>query len=624
MHGYKFNERLAEMIDFSPDKVLEVIARHEPAFLKDDTISSWAKLDPANAKLRHMVSDLLDAGLWRLLWIPPTLPYWPLEGPFEGKQAFTKTLLFSAWNVVPEVVSAILSYEAERRMVGQGGLVKGYKDQQGELLRFTKSETGAPSARRLLWLLLPCLTLADRAHPLEAPRGQDRREWTRQQVESLLAAAELLAPREGGIDDRWEWAAPLLLDPGLRGFLQAWRNDELSGLSGETLLKPYREALDSHLDELLNLDISGLGPQPPGLAELVTDAALGSPAILALRCLKTAGVSDDARRRLATVIAHAFWRLFNQPAVISLLRQLPLETGASHDDTKYWRRVLHYCRQGNLQAVLDEQWHLLWEQHAWSSAADPAETAAQCARALVDATPPRRSRVHARFFRSSSGNVVKENEIRIRTIFALRFGHLRGEDDSQISQDAVRAAFNSPFRPFVLTSTSIGQEGLDFHPWCHRLVHWDLPGNPVDLEQREGRVHRYKGHAVRRNVTAAHGQQALSDWSPGDDIWERIFKLADYAARDATESDLMPYWIAPGDYRVQRHVPLLPYTREVEAFERLKRQLAAYRVVFGQPRQEELITLLGQAELDAQLSGWAVDLRPPPVSNSSSGENGGS
>ncbi len=63
--------------------------------------------------------------------------------------------------------------------------------------------------------------------------------------------------------------------------------------------------------------------------------------------------------------------------------------------------------------------------------------------------------------------------------------------------------YNSPFRPFLLTSTSTGQEGLDFYPWCHRLVHWNLPGNPVDLEQREGHVHWYKGHAVR------HWQEVL-------------------------------------------------------------------------------------------------------------------
>jgi len=64
--------------------------------------------------------------------------------------------------------------------------------------------------------------------------------------------------------------------------------------------------------------------------------------------------------------------------------------------------------------------------------------------------------------------------------------------------------------------------------------------------------------------------------------------VAGEAARAEGESDLIPFWIAPGDFRVQRHVPLLPYSREVEAIKRLRRQLAAYRVVFGQPRQEEL------------------------------------
>ena len=201
-------------------------------------------------------------------------------------------------------------------------------------------------------------------------------------------------------------------------------------------------------------------------------------------------------------------------------------------------------------------------------------------------------------------------------MFALRFGHVRTDDGEHISQDAVRAAFNSPFRPFVLTSTSIGQEGLDFHPWCHRLVHWNLPGNPVDLEQREGRIHRYKGHAVRRNVAASHGLDAFVSWSAGDDIWRLIFELADKAARDESASDLVPHWIAPGEHRVERHVPQLPYTAEVEAFDRLKRQLAAYRVVFGQPRQEELVTLLDRAGLDvARLRDWAVDLSPPGIQN---------
>ena len=97
-----------------------------------------------------------------------------------------------------------------------------------------------------------------------------------------------------------------------------------------------------------------------------------------------------------------------------------------------------------------------------------------------------------------------------------------------------------------------------------------------------------------------------------------MFELADKAARADHESDLVPHWIAPGEHRVERHVPQLPYTTEIEAFDRLKRQLAAYRVVFGQPRQEELVTLLDRSGVDVtRLRDWAVDLSPPVTPRSS-------
>jgi Helicase conserved C-terminal domain len=91
----------------------------------------------------------------------------------------------------------------------------------------------------------------------------------------------------------------------------------------------------------------------------------------------------------------------------------------------------------------------------------------------------------------SSGKLTIDNQ---RARFAMRYGDERGgeREKAQLRKEAVRAVFNSPFWPFVLATTSIGQEGLDFHPYCHAVVHWNLPSNPVDLEQREGRVHRYK------------------------------------------------------------------------------------------------------------------------------------
>ena len=616
MHGYRFNERLDEAIH-TPDKMVDALQQHDAAFLKAEVLRSWGSLAPGHAKLRELAGELIDQGLWRLLWMPPTLPYWPLEGPFEGKEKATKRLLFSAWNMVPDVVSAVLSYEAERLMVG--GRLESYENldrEQRPLLRLTQSTSGVRSRHRLLLLLLPCLPVADRAHPLDAPAGQDRRAWVRARVEDLLADPGLPNPQDGSIDDRWEWAAPLLLDPGLSGVLRAWRDEELPGSpDGKPLLPPNPEVFGAYVDDLLAIDPRSLGRRPPELEELLTDLALGAPAILAARSLSgVANVGDGTRRRLGVLIADAFWRLFNRPAVIALLRQLAPAT-AARDESAYWRLVLRYCQQGNLQAVLDEQWHMLWDQESWSEAADADETATKCARKLVQVVHPARARVHGQFFRAergASGATVEVDELRFRTVFALRFGHVKTDDGAHVSQDAVRAAFNSPFRPFVLASTSIGQEGLDFHPWCHRLIHWNLPGNPVDLEQREGRIHRYKGHAVRRNVAAAHAEDALASWRAGDDIWRLMFELADRAARAARESDLVPHWIAPGDHRVQRHVPQLPYTAEIEAFDRLKRQLAAYRVVFGQPRQEELVTLLDRSGVDVtRLRDWAVDLSPP-------------
>lgn len=616
MHGYKFNERLHETSLRAPDRIVRVLKEHSGAFLQQEQVNAWRGMDPANAKLREMTQHLLDTGLWKLLWMPPTVPYWPLDGAYRDQEGQTKSLLFSAYNVVPDVISAVLSYEAERRMMGdQMQTYQNPDGRQSGLLRFTQAQNGKRSRHRLLHLLMPCLTLAEQAHPLSAPAGVDRRVWIRDKVEAMLRDPALPDPREGEVDDRWETAVLLLLDPDLRPFLEQWRDADAGedGAVGD-LPKPNPDVMARHLDDLLSLDPADLGRRPDGLAELVTDIALGAPGVLAARTLLQAKLDNHSCRVLSVQIANAFWKLFNRPAVIKLLQQLSAEhSDSGSEDTFYWRMVLGYCADGNLQAVLDEAWHLVWEQHAWSDKEPLESIARKCVSDLTTSIEPRPSRVHAHFYKANGSGGLEKEVIRLRTVLALRFGNVT-KDEGALSQDAVRAAFNSPFRPFVLASTSIGQEGLDFHPWCHRLIHWNLPGNPVDMEQREGRVHRYKGHAVRKNVAQRHAAAAFSDWKPGEDLWSAMFSRANADARASGVSELVPYWMAPGDCRVHRHVPLLPYTREVKAFERLKRQLAAYRVVFGQPRQEELITLLERSDIQTgNLDDWAIDLTPRPI-----------
>ncbi len=273
--------------------------------------------------------------------------------------------------------------------------------------------------------------------------------------------------------------------------------------------------------------------------------------------------------------------------------------------------MLEYAHAGGLQAVLDEYAHLLRE--SLGVAALPAKAIAEkIGEELISAITIRAASLRIdevtapRYAREIK---LKPEPMRIR--FAMRFGDERFDEEapgagdgasSGTRKERVRKAFNSPFWPFVLVSTSVGQEGLDFHHYCHAITHWNLPSNPVDLEQREGRIHRYKGHAVRKNVAAAFAAEALRH--EDSDAWETAFELG-RTGRSVQENDLVPYWLFPGDAKIERHVPALPFSREVERLYELRRTLAIYRMVFGQSRQEDLITyLLAQIPEDNGKRSW--------------------
>jgi hypothetical protein len=295
--------------------------------------------------------------------------------------------------------------------------------------------------------------------------------------------------------------------------------------------------------------------------------------------------------------------LANQPEATTVIR-------LAYPDEPYWRGVMAYAADGNIQAVLDEYAHLLRDLRGLFDAAPDVATV-ELADAIRGSLTIRTSAIRVDDIRVAD-HTITLTQRPFRTHFAMRFGAETTEDGAKAQrEDAVRQAFNSPFRPFVLASTSIGQEGLDFHPYCHAVVHWNLPSNPVDLEQREGRVHRYKGHAIRKNVAAACGAEALSQ--PGGDVWARLFDLARERS-DSTHRGLSPYWVFPGVTSVERHVPALPLSRDQAQLDALRRSLAVYRMVFGQPRQDDLMAYLlarvGEEELERLRGLLQIDLAP--------------
>lgn len=116
--------------------------------------------------------------------------------------------------------------------------------------------------------------------------------------------------------------------------------------------------------------------------------------------------------------------------------------------------------------------------------------------------------------------------------------------------------------------------------------HWNLPPSPVDLEQREGRVHRYHGHAVRKNIAEVVGAEALAatrDAVIGGtrlDPWDAAYTMAD--ERYGEGDGLVPHWVFDrGAARILRQVATLPFSRDEERFISLRAALTVYRMVFG-------------------------------------------
>lgn len=639
MLDYKLKSRFTEQVQDDGEAIAPLIAADDHVVAPGELLRGKAPLDPPHARLRWLLDDTVGRGLWKLLWMPPAFPYYQLGEPFASlaEQGVTKRLVFSAWRVVPRAIAALLSYEAERRMLepvsAEYPSLDAAREKVSEPLKFSGSD-GRLTGMSALGILYPSFALASLADPLDPyyrragghlPTCDELLAAIQRRLEPLVA--ELVRARgseSGPADESWYWAAPMLLDRAVdAAAADAWlaRPDAArQWIVGADEAESDREDeyrwWVAHVRRAVEVVTGGerLGRAPDDLLEIVSTIALASPGVAALRSVSRVTGGESAQRRdfvrdAAGAIAWSLRNLFNLPESTALIRAL-------YPRDAYWLAVVEYCAAGGLQAVLDEYQHVLPEFVGFVG--DDAERIApRVAEEVRNALSLRTAPVPTDEIRVTGDARVELSRKRMRSRFAVRFGESEADDGEERSrQGQLRSAFNSPFWPFVLATTSVGQEGLDFHQYCHAVVHWNLPSNPVDLEQREGRVHRFKGHAVRKNVAHRYGPMLLQNVEGGeDDPWLELFDLA-RDGRPAGSSDIVPYWVFPleGGAVIERHVPNLPLSRDVEQLAALRRTLAVYRMVFGQPRQEELLEyLLSQMSLEQareQLDGLRIDLEP--------------
>ncbi|MFW6600044.1 hypothetical protein ACQBAU_13010 [Propionibacteriaceae bacterium Y2011] len=562
-----------------------------------------------NARLRALAEATVDAGWWQLLWVPPSLPYLVPRGPFAEPYAhgMTKRLVFSSWSATPTAVAALLSHAAESHLFAD---VDEPTRRMAQRLRYRVEHEQAQTMSTLA-LFWPMPGLAELGDPLAAARGARGvvdptmlYEHVRQVLASELPTGP---PQQGTASEVWYWMAALrrpdslpddVDDPGLHlGSTNPSETDD----EGHAVRAHVHRALETRTGATARS--AAQPPPPPDLADMLARIAVHSPANIAWRALGRVvagheGVTRAGHWHAAAALAEGLRSLFNRPESMLLLDQL-----TAGSTSYYWQAVLEYCGWGNLQSVLDEHINHLYSDMGMPALTD--ELLLDAAKRVAGSASMRPSRYTA------LDPLDPEQPIAFTSRFALRYGNKRdATDDARMPE--VREAFNSPFWPFVLASTSVGQEGIDFHRWSHAVVHWNTPANPVDFEQREGRIDRYAGHATRRNIAARHATGIFTGTDPNP--WQTAFRLA--LDEQSNFGEFAPWWVYPGEAKIRRVV--MPYAMSIDVprLAQLKEEVTLYRLAFGQPRQQDMLELLSQngAAADVELRReMLLDLRPPPA-----------
>lgn len=535
-------------------------------------------------------------------WISPSLPWWGLAGIWEAsvdesngvsanQRDDGKLLVFSRFKAVPPAVASLLSFGVEGHFAGRPG-AKGYaRAGESNPLQLKANSPG------LLALFFPSPCLIRHTDPRQAIglglSGVRRKMNTqvRELVSSLGVRVKrskkkrpicVLLPALEGIYSRSSEASLVVPFAEVRNrLLKAVGDAEGQRLIMRSLLQDWEYYWGRGLTEITEAEIA-----------VLAEHALSGPGVVLGRAWY--------RFHPACLIGEPFGELLDLSwsGMRSYLSRSAFRAALSRRGENYADAIRRAVAEGNLESVLDE--------HLWITSRLSSEGVAGFAKELKLSL----SLVNGRHRVFNSG-AKDGDEFTLRCHAAMPFGDAKSGDDETdqtLRSDLLRCAFNTPFWPHVLVTTSLGQEGLDFHVWCRHLLHWDLPGSPLDMEQREGRIQRYGGLSVRYSLARKLRDSVLENISGSKSPWEVLAKQAE-EAEQGDDSGLSPWWGCDGE-ALERQIVGIHQSRHVLRFNRLSHQRLFYRLALGQPHQQDFIENVSKLPPDGRekyalnLSAW--------------------
>lgn len=544
----------------------------------------------------RVLSKIAASSRLALPWIAPSMPWWKPHGPWAKPEASGgKLLIFSRFKAVPTAIASLLSFALETSFAQR--LRHNYRlAGKAQPLQFKDDRPTLPA------LFFPSPTLIAFADPRLNPGSSlgDVRASLRKQVGQLVRGQlGFVVRKRGGCRPLWKLIAALehrraevMPDLGL----PSWEDlrEHWLDAAGEQrsimrrVFNQWSRFAGQGLDSLTESEVAALA-----------EFALSGPGVVLGRALYRFDQTCIHNSRYLALL-DASWN-----GLRSYLNRSLFLASLTRRRQTYTKAIPEAVVAGNLESVLDE--------HLWVTSRLDADAVTRFCANLRKVLGLRdgRHQVHEPgaegfYLRCHAAMPFAD----AKAASASQKGKRRFRNEDHLRTDDLRRAFNSPFWPHVLATTSLGQEGLDFHVWCRQLLHWDLCSSPLDLEQREGRIQRFGGLSVRTALAEKLRTHALGSNNQASSPW---LTLAQHAADKFKDdpSGRSPWWSCPGE-KTERLFVVLPQSRQTGRFDQLSRQRWLYRLALGQPHQEDFIESVSRFPEDGRhqyplcLSAWRL------------------